>query len=339
MRKDSKTLLISSMQTNFTQNRKQTCEIKWLKDLDDPAWIQDFNHIPESNLLQAPSYALIAATNDKMRTRRAYIHLDGKKAGLLQIFEQATLFGLFHVIAIDRGPLWFEGFGGAADWEVFFRTFDQLYPKRKGRKRRLMPEMQDGFAAKAIIKQVGIQANENFQPYETLWLDLTKDRETLWNNLDGIWRNNIRRAEKAGIHIEYDTKGKYLDWLLQYYKAEKEQKSYKGASTKTVTSLFHAFKDNDKFLIIRALHKGRPIAAINIIKHGASATYQIACRADKKSKLSIHHYMLWHAILHLKECGTDTLDLGGINREMPSGLIRFKRGSGAKPYKLIGHYD
>ena len=320
-------------------NRRQTCAFEWVKSKDRQAWEEDFKRLPKSNIMQAPAYDLIAASSEKMRTRRAYIILDGQKAGMFQIIENATLFGIFHVIALDRGPLWLEGFGGAADLEIFFRTFNELYPVRKGRKRRIMPEIEDGFAAQAIMKQLGLDKDKSFEPYQTLWLDLTQSEEELWNNLDGIWKNNIKRARNKGIKIEYDTKGKYLSWMLRHYEREKTEKSYKGTSSNTVTALFHAYKDNDNFLIARAMMNGHPLGAINIITHGTSATYQIACRHLACPKtLSIHHYLLWETIRYLKDKGIKSLDMGGTNQHMPKGLVKFKNGSGGCNIRLIGHY-
>lgn len=50
------------------------------------------------------------------------IEIDGKEAGLVQMFEAGILWNAIHGIIIDRGPLWFEGFGNAMHIKRFTKS-------------------------------------------------------------------------------------------------------------------------------------------------------------------------------------------------------------------------
>lgn len=317
--------------------REPTCNIEWITNRDDDAlWQDDFATCARSNILQAPQYADVAARRDKLKVRRGYVMIGSKKAGMVQIFENSILFGLFHVITLDRGPLWFEGFGQAADIGAFFQCFGRLYPARRGRTRRILPELANGFAAQAIIKQCGLSQDKEYPPYQTYWLDLREDKETLWDRLGSSWRKNIKRALKNDLTLEWDLDGKYLDWILGHYQAEKSEKQYHGPPSAMLRDLSNSF-DHGHTLIVRALHQGRPVAGIMIILHGTSATYQMACRkSGGRNSLSLHHYMLWEGIQFLKERSYTDFDLGGIHHDMPEGLQHFKKAAGGRLITLAG---
>ena len=59
-------------------------------------------------------------------------------------------------------------------------------------------------------KDVFLKHGYNFEEHLNYLVDLTKDEETLWNEISSKRRNEIRKAEKAGTHIHIITNEAHL---------------------------------------------------------------------------------------------------------------------------------
>jgi hypothetical protein len=313
------------------------CDIQW-NSLSLPEWEERFAQIKRSNFLQSYVYAQGACQHYRQKVRWGLLLIDGKEAGLVQLFEAGFLFNLFHAVIIDRGPLWFDGYGHAAHVQAFLKEFQAQFPKRIGRKRRILPEIDGGLAANALIKQVGLEKLEEKEPYETYWLDLLKNKQDLRVNLDGKWRNSLKKAEEANLTIEWDEKGALYPWIRAEYSLDKTLRGYGGISPQFLDILTPFLLNNRSMVIGKAMLDGCAIAGVLLICHGQSATYQIGVTTEQGRDVNAHHLLLWQGAAILKDKGISELDLGGVNDDTAEGIKRFKKGMGGEPYRLVGHY-
>ncbi|MCB1532090.1 MAG: GNAT family N-acetyltransferase [Alphaproteobacteria bacterium] len=264
------------------------------------------------------------------------IEIDGREAGLVQILEAGFFGNLIHAVIVDRGPLWFEGFGSTAHFKAFTAELNRQFPRRFGRKRRFIPEIEDNPKTRNILKK------NNFYPigqhgYETIWVDLTQEENILMSTLKAQSRNKLRKAQKADLTIEWDEKGAYLPWLLTTYSLDKKEKSYDGPSVKLLQALGRTFLPKN-MLIGRALINDKPVGAILILCHGSGATYQIGWSSQEGRKTAAHHRLLWDAFCVLKNKGIKDFDLGGVNDGTAKGVKQFKSGMGGHLVRLPGLY-
>jgi len=311
-----------------------TLEISW-DELTLGEWDRLFAALPRPNLLQTWPYAQTMRASEHLMTRFGLIRRDGHIAGVLQI-QEVKLLGLFHIVTLDRGPLWFDGHGSAQDWCDFFECFDAAFPKRLGRFRRVMPETPSLEPLDSHLKAL------NFKPkssgYQSIWLDLRPDLEKIRGRLKQKWRNRLNAAEKANIQIRSDEGHRHIDWLIDQYMEDRRLKKYAGASPKIIRNLFNFSDPRNEALLLRAAQDNETIAAILVFKHGKSATYQIGWSGDLGRKTNAHHRLLWTAIETLKDDGVQWFDLGGINLEQAEGVTKFKQGLGGEDFQLIGLY-
>ena len=315
------------------------CDIEWNK-LSLMDWQSRFATIKRSNILQSHAYAVAQAKTCNQGARWGIIYIDGQEAGMLQILEARILWGAFHAIILDRGPLWFEGFGGAAHLQAFFKEFNSQFPKRLGRKRRILPEIIDGPAAQGILKQGGLNRHDDQTGYQSLWWDLNMSDEDARQNLRSNWRGSLHKAEENDLQIEWDNSGKFYSWLREHYVMDKLSRGYNGISPKLLDNMAAISPFEPSIIIGRANRKGRTIAGILILKHGQSATYQIGWSSDEGRKYCAHHLLLWQARQRLQSYGIKDFDLGGFNDDdSADGIKKFKTGTGATLYKLVRHYD
>lgn len=306
------------------------CEIAW-NVLSVSEWEERFKEIRRSNLLQSYEYALAMCPINQQSARWGLIRLNGQEAGLVQIMEVGLLNKLVHVVMLDRGPLWFDGYGTQDDIASFFTEYDRVFKPRIGRKRRIIPE-----TAHDILP---FKRKLAYPPYQTIWLDITHDENGLREGLKKNWRGALKKAEEAGLEVKDDQPLKYLTWLLKHYEADKASRGYESASSKTISALAAHFGAKKQVMLLRAQKQGKDIAAILIFIHGAAATYQIGWTDPQSGrKNNAHHFLLWQAIMKLKALGIKDLDLGGVNDFGAKGVKKFKEGLGGELIEYCGQY-
>jgi len=300
-------------------------------------WEDIFSKIPYTNILQYKAHGQAVCDNTPKQNRYGLIHINNETAGLFQFQEVSFLAGFVHGITLDRGPLWLPGYGGAAHIKPFFEEFNKLYPRRLGRRRRIIPETPDGPAARQLLAGTGFKKLESGTSYQTIWLDLTSSPETLRAGLKQKWRNALNKAEKSGLNLEWDLERKYLPWLLKVYGLDKRQKGYPGPEASLIEKISEKAGPNN-VIIGRARLDNDLVASILVLKHGRSATYQIGWTNEKGRAHSANHLLLWEVLNVLKNNGVKELDLGGINDDRAKGIKKFKEGLGGDTITLVGHY-
>jgi hypothetical protein len=304
--------------------------------LDD--WRERFLRAQRSTLLQSYDYAKTMAPRERLRPQWAVIRLNGVEAGLVQMFEGRLFGGLVHVLTLDRGPLWFEGFGGPRHHRLFWQELDRMYPARLGRRRRLIPELAGGASAARVVKDGTIQVVEGSIPYQTVWIDLLKSEEELRAELSGKWRNALNKAEKSDLTVNFDTRGKLAGWLIGVSEADRQRRGYRGPNVKLLTSLIRNFGVGDGFMIGQVCQGLRPIAGALFLRHGSCATYQTGWVGVEGRPVAANNLLLWQSMMALKSRGVTALDLGGINDEDAVGIRHFKLGLGGEHVTLAGQF-
>lgn len=305
------------------------CDILW-DSLTDQAWDDAFAGIKRANLLQCRDYAEALSSVYGHKARRGLVQIGGQDAGLVQIMEHRAMGGLFQAVMLDRGPLWFAGFGGAEHVGAFFERFNDTYPRRFGRKRRVIPE--------SLYEPGAGYRKTAMQNYETIWLDLQKPEAELRASLDKKWRNALAKGEKTDPVLEWGRTTEHMDWLLAHHMAHRKKHGYGGASPELIRAMGRIFSAKDHMLPGRILYMGKPVAGILVFMHGRSATYQIGWNGEIGRQQNAHHVLLWSAALELKARGFNSFDLGGVNEKDAKHVKKFKQGLGGDPVTLSGCY-
>lgn len=219
----------------------------------------------------------------------------------------------------------------------FFSVFNKSFPRRIGRRRRIIPEAADDPALRDTLAAAGLK--RLVRPgYQTLWLDLRPDIDVIFENFESSWRNKVRKAEKSGLDTVWKTEKTDIARLLRIYQRDKSKKEYEGPSLRLAAALAEKFHLQDSLLTGRAEAGGETVAAILMLCHGTTATYQIGWTTEDGKKQAAHNLLLWQACVTLKKKGIDYLDLGGVNDETAYGVKKFKEGMGGALVTLAGHY-
>ena len=326
---------IDTDRPHIEDKKLPTLTIEWGKT-SVAEWQRLLARVPRSNVIQTFAYAQAVRSAKQQMTRFGVIREKGAPVGLVQI-QEVKLFGVFHTVVLDRGPLWFAENVSPDYWEAFFKTFDREFPRRIGRWRRIMPELDETEENLKMLISSGLRVVRS--GYRSIWLDLRDDTEQIRKRFKGKWRNALNAAEKSGLDVAVDWQMETLPWLLMQYEADKKERGYDGPSASFLHCLTHAARGTGNVIVLRAMKRDRPVAAIMILRHGSSATYQIGWTSDEGRDAKSHHLLLWRACLALKDIGVEWFDAGGINEEHAEGVTRFKRGLGGREYKLVGTFS
>ena len=302
------------------------CEIKW-DGLSKGDWDARFVAVRRSTLLQSPAYARSVCRKNGQVARQALISIDGREAGLVQIQEASLLGRCLHALVLDRGPLWFDGFGKASDNRCFFKRLAEEFPARFGRKRRIIAEMPARYAPE-VFADLDLQPVPGQPGYQTIWIDLRDQPDILRRRLRPKWRNMLNKAERQDLTVEWDWSGASLPVFLAHYAADQDAKGYGGASPETLRDIAKAFTTTGDAGIAIAYQNDAVAAGALVLCHGQSATYQAGWVTPLGRKSAANHLLLWDALLTLKGRGTADLDLGGVNERDAIGVRRFKDGLG-----------
>jgi len=310
------------------------CNIIWNKlSLSD--WESRFLNIRRSNLLQSYDYAQSVCPVENQKAQWGQVFIDGEEAGLVQIFEVGFIANFIHGVMLDRGPLWFCGYGKQEHIDSFFIEFNRHFPRRLGRRRRLLPEAEH-LNCPSIKKLDRV-------PYQTIWLDLSQELSALRAGLEKKWRNALSKAERSQLQIIWDEKNEPIDWLLTNYQSDRETKEYRGPHPKLIKQFAKVFGSKGRMMVGKAFLSDQsledePIAAILLLCHGQSATYQLGWSSEAGRKHSAHNLLLWQGVCRLKDKGIIDFDLGGVNEETAKNVKKFKSGMGGQCVVYAGHY-
>lgn len=308
--------------------------IEW-NHLSPQGWQERFALVSRSNMLQAFEYAKAICPLKRQKGRWGLIRIEGQEAGLVQMLEAGALGNALHALVIDRGPLWFEGFGEIRHYEAFIKTLLSQYPQRLGRKFRIIPEMEDTQALQDLMRALGFKEAAP-SPYQTIWLDIDKDEEVLREGLRKNWRNMLSRAEREeGLSVTWEMNTPSYKEALQNYAYDKALKGYDGPSVELLQALTKTFLPARKMVLGRVLDKGGQMQACVLhFYHGRSATYQMGWTSETGRKTGAQNLLLWNSLEILKNHGIKELDLGGCNDENAKGVAQFKDGMGGVAVRL-----
>lgn len=289
-----------------------------------------------SNLLQTFSHAKAIQKTQYLETKLGLIKKESETIGFFLFQDGGILWTLFHVITLDRGPLWFEGETTLENSINFVNSFSNKFKKRFGRKRRWLIEQRD--TALLSLLQEYKWRKHDIPTYKTLILDLTQDIEALEASYHKKWLTGLNKARQKGLTIDYDYQGKYLPALFQHYDDHKSEKGYQGPSLRYLEILFGDLILDKKLLCVAVL-KGNILHSITAFSiHGNSATYQTGWTSTEGRSSHANYLALHHAAIHLKEHSIKNLDLGGINETHAEGVTRFKKRMGGTVIELIGQF-
>ena len=142
------------------------------------------------------------------------------------------------------------------------------------------------------------------------------------------WRNHLRQAERAGVRVRCGDLAT-LERLIDAEAGMRDARRYHALPA----GFLRAVPESD-LRVWEWRQAGAMQAAMVFIRHGGSASYQMAWASEAARRASVHHLMLTRAAEALAAEGVRWLDLGSLDTDRAPGLARFKLGTGAALRRL-----
>lgn len=294
-------------------------------------WDRLIEAVPRSTLEQSWAYGAAAKAAQGHGVRRAIIREAGAPAGVLQVLEKPLL-GL-RIAEILRGPLWLPAASPGARAAGMAAIKEEL----RLRRRRLclwMPEMAQGAESNAALRSLGMRPM--LTGYSSIWLDLMRPLDQIRAALDGKWRNALRQAEGSRLKAQISRGGRALDWLLERHDAFRRVRGFRAPSPQLVTAYAAAARRKTDVMVATAALGSEFVAGALFLVHGTTATYYVGWSGPPGREHQAQNLLLWRGVEALRESGSKTLDLGGIDTRRAPGIARFKLGLGGEVFTLAG---
>jgi lipid II:glycine glycyltransferase (peptidoglycan interpeptide bridge formation enzyme) len=177
---------------------------------------------------------------------------------------------------------------------------------------------------------------DNIQPPQTLILNLEKNEEVLFKDLNYSRRQGINFAKKNGVEVVSGSSNELFDifWNLLCDTGKRQKFGYFSKAH------YLNIKNNFKTKIYVSKQNNQYHASAQVIFWYKSAYYLHAGSANINKKLRASDLLLWEIILDCKKEGMEKLDLWGIDKKKWPGVTEFKKSFGGDefiypPAKLI----
>jgi hypothetical protein len=302
--------------------------------IDRDGWQEWMKRAGRSNLLQGWGYGAARAAISGWRVRHATINNEGRPIAVFQSLYRRL--GFVQVTRLNRGPV-FVADASSHDIRAAWTTIGRLGDAPRCRLLSVAPDIPLSGSGLLMMAELGYRQRSP-GGWESSWLDLRPDLATLRKQLDGKWRNMLAASEKTGIILEAGSDDGLFEWMLERYREAMTEKGFSGPAVELLKHLHGHAATDERPVILRAVHEGRPVAGVCLAPHGLAATYLLGWNGLEGRSLRANQFLLWNAAIHLKNAGFHSLDLGGIDEEGTPSITAFKLGMNGERYELVGEF-
>lgn len=288
-----------------------------------------------SNLLQSWAYGQAKSDVSGWHCRHVVFYLDHAPVALVQVLQKRVL-GVLLVSRINRGPLFLSASNEIIE-RCVWADLGRLGSVWRGRVLTVAPELALNGSSLVMMERLGFR---QYSPsaWESAWIDLTVELSVLRQKLDGKWRNALKSAEAAGLRLDIGGSDQQVDWMMARYSELMSEKNFSGSPVDLLLAVRKNLPNEHCFVVLRAMEGEEAVAGICLARHGVAATYLLGWNGVRGRKLKANQYLLWQAVVYLKQAGLDCFDLGGVDEERTPGIAAFKLGMNGQRYELLGEY-
>ncbi|MEA4917442.1 lipid II:glycine glycyltransferase FemX [Proteiniphilum sp.] len=191
------------------------------------------------------------------------------------------------------------------------------------------------------------KAHSNILPANTIYLDLTHERETLLERMKPKTRYNIRLAQRKGVTVRSMGMegmdiwyGLYKETAIRNHLLLNDMKYFRAVLDARAE---HSSSPADVSLMI-AEYEDKPLAAMFLVITGHRGSYLYGASSSLYRNLMATYALQWEAIMKSQLAGCTEYDMFGISptpdpQHPLYGLYKFKSGFGGDIYHSLGCWD
>ncbi len=314
-------------------------------DYSEKAWLE---------LLQFGSGARVQHTLEwKRAVEEAYPQLKpayylverGKEDyfGFASFFCKSALFGNRAVSLpfVDYG-----GFVGSPSSEGTTLLFSKLRARFSADKLEVrLSEHSEVFkeSEKALLEHGFVEQKHLGRQVAVVELDSEKK---MWEGFDKHTRNDVRKAGKSGLLLEFVDSQKQLDSFYQLYFRAMKRFGTPQHSKKFFECLWNNFggwRTNSPFHGFNCYKDGRLAGSLAMLAFNGYAQVFFSVSEPELREFRPNDFLYWQALRAANEAGAKFVDLGQVQKDAPAGshaagIFEFKKKWGAKLFERPVYY-
>jgi hypothetical protein len=164
-------------------------------------------------------------------------------------------------------------------------------------------------------------------------IDLEVGGKRLFNGLESAVRRGVRKAEAAGVKVEFESDPEAVQTYYQLHCRTRRRHGLPPQPFRFFQNIQRHILGVGKGFIAIARLGNRPLGAGVFFYHGRSALYKFGASDYRFQQHRPNNLVMWSAMKRCAEQGLKTLNLGRTSLSN-AGLRRFKLGLGAEEMKV-----
>jgi hypothetical protein len=170
-------------------------------------------------------------------------------------------------------------------------------------------------------------------------IDLQPGPDRLFNGFDGSVRRGVRKAQEAGLRVDFDTGMEAMRTFFALHCLTRRGHGLPPQPWRFFQSIQKHLLGSGRGFIATARLGEKPLAAAVFFWHGRQAIYKYGASDYRFQQLRPNNLLMWSAVRHCAERGLHSLSLGRTSLSN-QGLRRFKLGLGSVEEKAqYAKYD
>jgi FemAB-related protein (PEP-CTERM system-associated) len=167
----------------------------------------------------------------------------------------------------------------------------------------------------------------------TMWLDLGRDENELWQRLPPERRNRIRKAQRSHLDVVFPG-SEGLDEFYSVYARNMHALGSPAHSRGFFAAVLRHLGDSTRLVVVR--DGNRPVGASLMLLHGGMISMPWVSWVRSALSKCPNQLLYWETMRFGLRNGCRVLDLGRSSRN--TGSFEAKRQWGARPVQLYWHY-
>jgi Acetyltransferase (GNAT) domain len=159
-------------------------------------------------------------------------------------------------------------------------------------------------------------------------IDLGVGQNKRFQNLEASVRRGVRKAEKAGLKIDFDTGEESMRTFFKLHCGTRKRHGLPPQPWRFFWNIQRYLLKLGRGFIATVRFGCRPLAAAVFLQHGRQALYKFGASDYEFQQMRPNNLLMWEAMNHCVERGMAALNLGRTSLSN-EGLRRFKLGLGA----------
>lgn len=298
---------------------------------DGVHWGRLLDHADRAHSVQAFGYGEAKASKG-WHVSRQLLSVAGRPVAIVQALEKRVL-GLRLVTRINRGPMFLLPDPPAYLVTAVYRAVRKRWGRFPFGILLLAPALEDRPENRSILSKAGFKPRKG-NGWGSARLDLTQPIDAVFQSFEHNWRKAIRASEKAEVTVQVVDGESDHEWMIERHLHNMAEKGFSGHDAEFLRGLRKS--SGSDYVLLQAMHEGRPVAGLVMLKFGGVADSIVAWFGDDGRKVKAGNAITWGAIQEMQRRGCRLYDVGGINSD--KGFSNFKSGMNGAEYFLLGEY-